>query len=996
MGLYQNTINNILVVDKIPDNTAFSWIDHNYQGQYIADGNYVRFVVDKLLPDQTALLAFKVKVTAQIMDDSSLIIENKAHYDNFAYKIDDLSKDKQVLQNNNITNIVKHEVVGVKIDVLKTSDPVDGSLVNSGQVITYNVSLINNGTVKANYLRVRDEIPAGTTYVDGSLNLTTDNPSSDQKYAFSHGEAFDIHYDLNNKAYYLNNIGDIKTASQKPAQALQVSWRGDIKLVKQDIPTGWKPYNVSGKTVYFQITNNNSQKTIKDYLASLRFSGEYGTNGQIVINVFDAAMICRFDENGVIHFYQYINGSYDWNSANSKANASWFAGLQGYLATITSAQEMTFLQTSVATKEGWIGSRYTGGYWKWVTGPEKGEAWWKGTNHGTSIGKYSHWNNGEPNNSGGNEDCVVAYYSTQAWWNDWAAYQKTGYYVEYSDGYNGHYMPKSKYATSLPTPSSSGGCKYVSDKGKPYVECVSADVEPEKTATMTFKVKVNNPLSAGINEIVNVAYFENSFEDLGYAGTKDEAPAKPSNMTIHPLEGKQPIITATKDSDPKSGSIVDINDQIIYKIKVENTGGSIAKFVRVKEYLPQHTSYVPKSISHDGFYHDEGEKSCVEWLIQDLGVNEEVELYYAIKVNEDAPLEAKIERAALYELYYADPYDDNLDIADPKHQTNETLHLLQAKDEKPETMITVIKQADPASGTDVKRLDNLTYQLKVTNNSKHSTAKFILVKDKLPKGTSLLHVKAIPDVVTYQVNDDIYWEITNLAPEKSIFLEFVVTVLKDTNEKAIVNYANFGMSDKLLSQEDKEAILTNKTNIINHPIYEPKVEVLKKSDPISGGVVGRGRIIAYELIVENTSNALANHIVLVDEIPEGTTLVDNSITCAKQDHCGLSHNKQQINAIINDLSPHQKRKLSFKVRVDDDVKDGKMIYNQAFFEIYHQDIVNIDDPLFPVVSQPTNETIHYVQIGTDVLPTGGPGHKIAYYVMVVIMILWGTYLLRKH
>lgn len=992
----QNTINNLLIVDQIPENTAYSWVDHNYQGQYIADGNYVRFVIDELVPDQTALLSFKVKVTAKIMDDSSLLIENKAHYDNFAYKIDDLTKDELVMKNSNITNTIKHEVVGVKIDALKTSDPIDGMMVNAGQIITYNVSLINNGTVKSNYLRVQDEIPAGTSFVDGSLNLITDNPASDQKYTFSHGESFDIHYDLNNKQYYLSNIGDIKTTSGNAAQAFQISWKGDISLVAEEVPSGWNKFNVNGNVRYFNVSKNNTQEAIKEYLSSLRFSGEYGTVGEIVLNVFDtSSMIGRFDDEGVIHFYQYVNGSYNWNSANSKASSSWFAGLQGYLATITSAEEMNFLQTSVATKEGWIGSRYTGGYWKWVTGPEKGEAWWKGTNRGSAIGKYSHWNSGEPNNSGGNEDCVVAYYSTQAWWNDWAASQTTGYYVEYSDGYNGYYMPKSKYATELPTPSNSGGCKYIAANDKYFVECVTSDIEPDKKVTMTFKVKVNNPLSAGINEIVNTAYFENSFEDLGYAGTKDEAPDKPSNTTIHPLEGKQPIITAVKDADPKSGSVVDILDTIIYKIHVENKGNSQAKYILVREYLPEHTAYIPQSISHDGTYQLNADRPYVQWLIQDLPSKGDVDLYYGVQVNKDAPYDAKIERAALYEAFTLEP-DEAILAKDPIEQTNKTVHYLHEIDQKDEQMVVLNKQAEPQNDSYVHREETIRYDLQVKNTAK-TTARYIIVHDQIPSSTALVGIAEIEKVTCKQIGDDIYWEIMDLPPDTTLTLSFVVKVDKESSCSQIINYASYGASArKDLSDEEKQDLLTNKSNLVIHNVYEPKIEVIKKADIEAGNLVGRGRKITYTLAITNPSQTTANYITLADAIPQGTMLDNQSIKYDDQnDLCQLDSTANQLYFILHDLKPKETRSVSFSVIVSDECRDGQVIANQAFYELSNVRPAAIDSEDFHHPQQPTNKIIHYVAIGTDVLPTGGKGFSRPYYGVVILLIWIGAWIINK-
>ena len=114
------------------------------------------------------------------------------------------------------------------------------------------------------------------------------------------------------------------------------------------------------------------------------------------------------------HFYKYIaSDGISWSAAKSAASASNYFGLKGYLATITSSVENTFIQ--LKTKGvGWIGAsdQAVEGDWRWVTGPEglldsgQGLLFWKGLrsqyNSGVSgtgpvQGQYNNWNAGEPN-----------------------------------------------------------------------------------------------------------------------------------------------------------------------------------------------------------------------------------------------------------------------------------------------------------------------------------------------------------------------------------------------------------------------------------------------------------------------------------------------------------------------------------------------------------------------------------------------------------------------
>ena len=104
-------------------------------------------------------------------------------------------------------------------------------------------------------------------------------------------------------------------------------------------------------------------------------------------------------ENG--HYYEYVPEGIDWDEAYNDAKSTYYLGMQGYLATITSLEENRFM-TALVHEPGWLGgTRMTntgndpknpqfysgfnttttdanlGKVWYWACGPEKGQPFMK-------------------------------------------------------------------------------------------------------------------------------------------------------------------------------------------------------------------------------------------------------------------------------------------------------------------------------------------------------------------------------------------------------------------------------------------------------------------------------------------------------------------------------------------------------------------------------------------------------------------------------------------
>ncbi len=167
------------------------------------------------------------------------------------------------------------------------------------------------------------------------------------------------------------------------------------------------------------------------------------------------------------HYYEFVSSiGITWTAAKTAAEALNYYGLKGYLATISSLEEVR-ISGEQAKGAGWIGGSdaATEGVWKWVTGPEglanggTGTTFWNGAVNGNTP-NFAYWNTNEPNQSGDEDYAHVTApgVGNPGSWNDLSNtgeptgnYQPKGYIVEYG-GMPGDPILKISASTTITIP----------------------------------------------------------------------------------------------------------------------------------------------------------------------------------------------------------------------------------------------------------------------------------------------------------------------------------------------------------------------------------------------------------------------------------------------------------------------------------------------------------------------------------------------------------------
>jgi len=190
-------------------------------------------------------------------------------------------------------------------------------------------------------------------------------------------------------------------------------------------------FTLSGNKTRLVVTG--TMVSINTALASLKVNTG-SVRGNVLLSVATTVNPVGYYYNGVNgHFYRPISTTATYTNARTLASQQTFKGQQGYLVTITSADEDAFIFNNVPQSNIWFALTDEASEARWVidAGPEAGTLIKinNGQTNGNIPGQYNNWAPGEPNNSGNEDYAVTKWNGSQ--WNDLPNNFNNPYVVEF-------------------------------------------------------------------------------------------------------------------------------------------------------------------------------------------------------------------------------------------------------------------------------------------------------------------------------------------------------------------------------------------------------------------------------------------------------------------------------------------------------------------------------------------------------------------------------------
>ncbi len=152
---------NVVATDPLPSNTIYVSCDTT-QGSCAQSGGTVTYTIGSMAANTNVTLTMVVAVNNPALDGDT--ISNTASV-SAATNITGLTYSA-------VSNLVSYQIMAAPvISITNSSNPASGSVVETGDTITYTLVVKNTGDANTNSAYIQDAIPANTAYVPNSTRL---------------------------------------------------------------------------------------------------------------------------------------------------------------------------------------------------------------------------------------------------------------------------------------------------------------------------------------------------------------------------------------------------------------------------------------------------------------------------------------------------------------------------------------------------------------------------------------------------------------------------------------------------------------------------------------------------------------------------------------------------------------------------------------------------------------------------------------------------------
>lgn len=341
-----------------------------------------------------------------------------------------------------------------------------------------------------------------------------------------------------------------------------------------------------------------------------------------------------------------------------------------------------------------------------------------------------------------------------------------------------------------------------------------------------------------------------------------------------------------------------INDTLTYTIAIKNSGLANANNVFFVDTVPSGTSFISGSFAANGVTIPSASISPPGVNLQTLPNNSTLTVTFKVKVKSTIPTPNPVLNTAQTTFNFI-PGTGLAPVF-----TDATSNIAQT------TIVSAILASSKVATPQVGIFDTITYTIPISNIG-NTTAVNVLLIDTLPATVSFEAGSITQDGTPISGNPNPPGvTLNNILGGRTSTVSFRVTVLTIPTPNTIVNAATSNYSYEVSGG----ASLTNaaiSSNIASTTVNFARLTTTKY---VNKSYANIGDTINYTLVIKNTGVVTAINIVLIDTIPNDTSLVSGTF---KQDGNNLSGTPNPPGTTLpNNLAVNRTTTVTFSVVVN--------------------------------------------------------------------------------
>ncbi|MED0952815.1 cell surface protein [Bacillus mobilis] len=879
--------NNVIFSDPLPTWTQFVAGSVVVDGTPLPSASIISGVgINTITPNQIVTIIFQVQVVSNPTTFTPEL--QNLGFVNFQYNV---GNSLQAQPGNVETNVFVTSINSAILSAVKTANT---AFANIGDTITYTVLIQNSGNTNATNLNFSDLIPAGTTFVENSFSVNGSIiPGANPNNGVNIGTV-----STNSSLTVTFQVIVASTPPSNPitnVASIQFTFIVDPTAppVTGTINSNSASTQINNATVTTVLEANRSIVSIGDiitYTATLTNTGNFPANSVLLIN-------------GVPEGALFVPNSVTLNGI-SLPNASPTLGIPvgiivpGDSATIT----FQFLASSIPPQGAIINQALTS--YTYIVDPSQPPV--TATSSSNTV------------------NTAVVDASLSAMKNTDSLVQSTNGTITYTVVVqnNGNTTANTVTLTDLVP----GGTAFIPNSvtingvsapgADPNVGIPLNSIAPSEIVTVTFQVIVQSIPS--VNPISNTALIDYTFV------------ADPTAPIISRTITSNPAFTQISDATIISLKAVNAqqattSDILTYTITLENSGNIPTTNLSFLDSTSDGTTFVENSFTLNGTTIP-GANPNVGVTLPDLAANATHLISFQILINNSFSENSIPNQSNT--TYTIQPNPGQPPITETSTSNIVITNFVQAQ-------LTITKTSNPIT-VDIGGTILYISEVKNTGNV---DAINIIFTDSIPAGTTF-----VPDSVTINgvlqpgINPENGIPIGTIPANSSKTILFQVQTNNPPTGTEIINQSSVTYQYVSIPTAPPVNRSAN-SNIVTTSLQNANIISVKSADVT---FVSIGQIITYTNTLHNIGTIPANNTVFIDNIPEGTIFIEDSLSINNVIQPGAN---PENGVTLGTIQPNETVTISFKVQLTN-IPSGNTVINISDTSYEYQ-----IDPSSPIIQR---------------------------------------------